>query len=442
MTETTGERAALAENFLFKGIPEGLLARVVALGSVVEYGAGQTLFRKGDAGDKLFSIISGEVEISVDKEDGSRYLLNTLRAGSTFGEIALLDSRPRTADATVVAESRMLVLERSSFWSLLRSEPALLEHIMHLLCERVRWVSDLIDERNREELELRKLTRAVEASPSSVIITDTAGVIEYVNPRCAAVTGWGEGELIGQRTSIFQSGQTPPETYHELWRTITAGGEWRGELLNRRKDGELYWESCRIAPIFDADGEIVYFVAVKEDMTERKRMEEELRRLATTDPLTGTANRRHFMDQAGHEIARSRRQGTPVTVAMFDIDHFKKVNDTYGHGVGDEALKAFAAALLECFREEDTVGRLGGEEFAVLMLNADLEHGALAAERLRRSVEAIAVPTEQGVLRFTCSTGVAQLEPAREEIEAVLGRADEALYSAKSGGRNRVVTAV
>ncbi|MGM0593947.1 MAG: diguanylate cyclase, partial [Pseudomonadota bacterium] len=227
----------------------------------------------------------------------------------------------------------------------------------------------------------------------------------------------------------------------ELWQAITAGREWRGELFNRRKDGEFYWENCCIAPITDEEGGITHFVAVKEDMTERKRLEEELRRLATTDSLTGVANRRHFISITADEVTRCTRQAHPLSFLMVDVDHFKSVNDTYGHGIGDDALKRLAQTLTESMRPHDTVGRLGGEEFAIVLPEADAEEALAVAERLRQAVSEIVLDTDKGPLQFTCSIGAATYGAQDDGIESLMNRADDALYAAKTGGRNRVVRA-
>jgi diguanylate cyclase (GGDEF)-like protein/PAS domain S-box-containing protein len=167
----------------------------------------------------------------------------------------------------------------------------------------------------------------------------------------------------------------------------------------------------------------------------------ELRRLATTDVLTGLSNRRHFMDLAKVEVERARRHGRPLTALMLDIDYFKRVNDTWGHPVGDEVIRAVAQASGNLVRKIDVVGRLGGEEFAVLLPETGLDGAMLVAERLRRDVGALRVLAGADQVVFTVSIGVAQLIPADSAPDMVLSRADAALYKAKTSGRNRVVAA-
>ncbi|MGE5546716.1 MAG: diguanylate cyclase [Solirubrobacterales bacterium] len=190
----------------------------------------------------------------------------------------------------------------------------------------------------------------------------------------------------------------------------------------------------------DEEGRPVGVLGVITDITERKQMERELRRLATTDPLTGAANRRHFMGLAGSEADRAARYHHPLSVLMVDVDHFKRINDSHGHAAGDEALKVLVASCGSVLRDVDVLGRLGGEEFAVLLPETDADGAHEVAERLRQAVAAIRVPlADGGDLGFTCSVGFAARPPGGEEtFEAMMKRADQALYRAKQAGRNRV----
>jgi diguanylate cyclase (GGDEF)-like protein len=160
--------------------------------------------------------------------------------------------------------------------------------------------------------------------------------------------------------------------------------------------------------------------------------------LARTDPLTGANNRRHFMETGNAEVQRMQRYNSSFTVMMLDIDHFKSVNDNYGHDVGDDALKATVKVLEKALRVEDTLGRLGGEEFAIILPETNKFNAAIVAERIRVSVSEIVVDTDKGPLSFTVSTGVSDSSNG-PDFDAILKCADEALYQAKEGGRNRVV---
>ncbi len=182
-------------------------------------------------------------------------------------------------------------------------------------------------------------------------------------------------------------------------------------------------------------------LGVIQDITERKAVETRLAREANTDALTGCANRRHFLNRAKQEIARSLRYGGTLSVLMLDLDHFKSVNDVHGHHAGDLTLQRFVSVCQETIREEDFIGRLGGEEFAILLPQTDREMAIEAAERIRLAVEKAEVRIDAGTLHFTASIGVATRDNAETGIETMLERADEALYLAKNRGRNRVESA-
>ena len=211
----------------------------------------------------------------------------------------------------------------------------------------------------------------------------------------------------------------------------------RREVIGLAKDGREFPVEISISK--DVQHEGLLLTAVIRDVTERKRFESELRILATTDPLTGLSNRRAFLAAAERELARVRRYGRPAAVLMFDIDHFKRINDTHGHAVGDVALQRVAAACRELLRDSDLVGRLGGEEFGVLLPETDATSALDVAERLRAALAAAVIPApEGGTQSLTASIGVAVCEARDGSIEHALGRADRALYRAKGAGRNRV----
>jgi diguanylate cyclase (GGDEF)-like protein/PAS domain S-box-containing protein len=194
-------------------------------------------------------------------------------------------------------------------------------------------------------------------------------------------------------------------------------------------------------PLLDLAADSIGIVASYTDITDRKQIEEELRRLATTDPLTGAYNRRQFMARAQEEIDRSKRYNTPLTLLMIDIDHFKTVNDTFGHDAGDAVLKRMVGESMIQLRGSDIFCRLGGEEFAAILTHTAPEQGILAAERLRKALKTLEVSTAIGPVRFTVSIGVASLVQADLPLEQIMKKADEALYAAKDQGRDRVVAA-
>ncbi|MGL1862656.1 MAG: diguanylate cyclase [Pseudodesulfovibrio sp.] len=185
-------------------------------------------------------------------------------------------------------------------------------------------------------------------------------------------------------------------------------------------------------------GKAIRMTGVNWDVTKKRLLEENLRNLATTDPLTGASNRRHFMTRGAEEFTRSKRYGTPTTMITLDIDHFKKINDTYGHPVGDEVLKALVAICKETLRTTDIFARMGGEEFTAILPETDLADGIKTAERLRVAVEESRVAVDDGTIQYAVSLGVSQLHNDDVSMEDLMRRADSALYLAKDSGRNRV----
>lgn len=410
----------------------------------------------------------------------------------------------------------------------------------------------------RTEQELRKLYRALEQSPASVMITNTRGEIEYVNPKFEETTGYSAQEALGQNPRILKSGDKSREDYKELWDTIRAGKVWRGQFHNKRKDGEIYWEAASISPVRDSNGNITHFIAVKEDVTvqkraedqlrlnatvfdttsegimvtdsdnriktvnpaftritgylpeeaigrdprilssgrhdrtffsgmwksllgkgywngeiwnrrkdgsvypewlslaaiknsdgpareyvavfsditQRKQNEEQIRRQADYDALTGLPNRFLLFDRLARALASARREPRIVALLFLDLDRFKVVNDTLGHVAGDELLQQVAERLKACMREADTVARFGGDEFVIIL--EDPKSAGDAAEVARKVIAALKQPVTVGG-REACiggSIGIALYPNDSVDAESMLRNADMAMYRSKDAGRN------
>jgi diguanylate cyclase (GGDEF)-like protein/PAS domain S-box-containing protein len=318
-----------------------------------------------------------------------------------------------------------------------------------------------ITERRQIEEKLQHLSQAVEQGPISIVISNTDGNIEYVNPRFSQITGYKEEEVIGQNPRILKSGETPLDTYIELWHAIASGKIWRGELINKRKNGELYHESVVISPILNAHHITTHYLAIKEDITERKRSEREmfeinqrlksqlkeiellqaeLKEQAHRDLLTGLYNRRYLHKMLEKEIEQATREQYPISFIMLDIDYFKKVNDQFGHDAGDLVLQFFAQHLIQQVRTTDIVCRYGGEEFLVVLPKTTLEDAYQMAERLRSSLVKKSIFIEEKVyLNMTLSSGVAMFPNHGTTSTKVISVADSAMYQAKELGRNRIV---
>ena len=287
------------------------------------------------------------------------------------------------------------------------------------------------------EATLRLLIRAVEQSPVSVIITDTKGVIQYVNPKFTQLMGFTAAEAIGKTPRIIKGGFLGREFYRNMWETIQAGREWHGIFHNKTKQGDLVWEVASISPIRDEDGNVTHFVGIKEDITELKRLQEQVDHMARHDQLTGLPNRFLFQDRFEQALAQNKRRKSKFALLYLDLDGFKQVNDTFGHEGGDTLLSVVGQRLLRCIRESDTVARMGGDEFTIILneiVGEDtVEH--VAAMIIETLTQAVPVLPEKS----TCigvSIGITLYPQDAQETGALLARADKALYKAKNAGGN------
>ena len=284
--------------------------------------------------------------------------------------------------------------------------------------------------------QVKLLSHAVEQSPVSVVITDYQGSIEYVNQAFELISGYDADEVLGKNPRIFQSGNTKKSLYRELWNTITNSEAWDGELQNRKKDGELYWERINIAPVLDDSGAIKHYVAIKEDITHQKEQEERLAYQAFFDPLTSLPNRTLVLDRLEQMIVDARRNSRHVGVLFLDLDDFKKVNDSLGHEEGDNLLIKAAQRLRESVREGDTVGRFGGDEFVVLLsgLTNATDAQPVANHLLDRFRDVFESNNREFLL--TASVGVSVYPEDGATPSDLLRNADSAMYCSKNSGRN------
>ncbi|QFU00137.1 putative diguanylate cyclase YdaM [Halomonas sp. THAF5a] len=294
-------------------------------------------------------------------------------------------------------------------------------------------VKEDITERKRQESELKLMATAFETGQAT-LITDGEMRIERANQAFTDITGYREHEVLGKTPRIFKSGRHSREFYAELWDALLGTGHWQGEIWNRNKYGEIYplWQS--ITAVYDDAGRIRHFVSVFHNIAERKRMEDELARQATRDHLTGVCNRRAFDAALQEAVWRAEASGERFSLLIFDIDHFKRINDRHGHDTGDAILKQLAARVADNLRSTDLLARWGGEEFTILLPDTRRRGTQTFAERLRGQIAEMRLHG----LRVTISMGLTEYRPG-DDMDSMLARADEALYRAKSAGRNRVV---
>jgi diguanylate cyclase (GGDEF)-like protein/PAS domain S-box-containing protein len=269
---------------------------------------------------------------------------------------------------------------------------------------------------------------------------DNDGSLRWVSPSVERITGYRPDECYAMEG--FPVPTIHPDDREKISKGLKAAAvkETYKEIEFRQlhKDGSIRWCAVESRPAFDANGKPVGFRSSVRDISRQKALQQELERIATTDSLTGIMNRRQFFHLGDAEIYRASRYRTPMSVVMLDVDHFKKINDTHGHGVGDECLKALAKCVTSTIRRSDFFARLGGEEFAILMPETGIEDAAALAERVRLAVQKINVPLPAGRCHFTISAGVSVHEPGTTDLSQLLQNADEALYEAKDAGRNRV----
>lgn len=272
-----------------------------------------------------------------------------------------------------------------------------------------------------------------------MLITDPQARIIEVNQAFCDITGYRREDVLGQTPSVLGSDRHGPELYEDLWRGLREHGHWAGEIWNRRRNGELFAEFLKINAVHDDQGQVVNYVGLFADITAQKSYQQHLERIAHFDALTGLPNRVLLADRLRQAMTRARRQQQFVAVAYIDLDGFKAINDQHGHDVGDRFLRAVGERMRSRLREWDTVARIGGDEFVVLLV--DLPEGEILQELLERLSRALSepLPLDALVLPVAASIGVS-LYPQDTELEAeqLLRQADQAMYEAKHGGKGHI----
>ncbi len=292
--------------------------------------------------------------------------------------------------------------------------------------------------RREAERELKLRNSALEAAADGIVITDAEGAIAWANPAFTAMTGYALDEVRGQNPRVLRSGVQREAFYRQMWETIKAGAVWRGELYNRRKDGSLYVEEMAITPVKGDGGAITHFVAIKQDVTQRKKQEEVIQSLATRDVLTGLPNQAVLREDIERIVAAGAEEPS-AAVLMLDVDRFALLNDALGHPAGDRLLVGLAERLSMVLPDGATLYRFGGDEFAILLPQTPLPEAEAVAEALRGTVDGMRFASEGVVFDVTASLGIAPVLPSRP-ASATLSLADAALHLAKEAGRNRWVS--
>lgn len=367
----------------------------------------------------------GTGAVAADVADAASYPLITLPVKASLFHARKLFMERHIRHLGVTGEDGEL-LGLMTFADILAN----IEHeYVHHLREALRESEQRLADSNHH---LRLAAKAFESTFEGILVTDADYVIESVNPAFTRITGYTPEDVIGRTPSLLASGRHDAEFYRQMYRALDAAGYWQGEICNRRKNGEVYVEWLTINAVRDGDDRITNYVAVFTDFTTRKAAEEQMRFLAQHDALTGLSNRGLLRDRLLRAIPHAHRNGRKLAVIFLDLNDFKIINDTLGHEAGDYTLKAVAQRLTGCVRAEDTVSRLGGDEFIVLL--EELGCAADAIPVVDKIVEAIGQPIGFGgrQLQVSTSVGISIYPDHGTEPDELVRNADAAMYQAKA----------
>lgn len=295
-----------------------------------------------------------------------------------------------------------------------------------------------IADRTKAEASLNLAANIIRSSNEAILITDASATIVDVNEAFCRVTGYSRDEVVGANPSMMSSGRHDRDFWEGFWQDLQNSGQWRGEVWDRRKNGEVFPKLLSVSAISNGRDEVTHFVGIFSDISKIKQTEQHLEKLAHYDPLTGLANRVLFRDRVDHAITVAKRTGEKLAVMFLDLDDFKIVNDTLGHPAGDELLAQVGKRLRTCVRQSDTVARLGGDEFTLLLVNfADTRSlDFLARKIIGRLAEPFTI--SERTLYVTTSIGISLFPDDSRDVDEMIRNSDTAMYNAKEKGKNRV----
>jgi diguanylate cyclase (GGDEF)-like protein/PAS domain S-box-containing protein len=290
-------------------------------------------------------------------------------------------------------------------------------------------------QRKHDEAEMAKLSLAIEQTADTIMITDKQGFIEYVNCGFENTTGYQRSNVLGKRPSILKSGLQDSDFYQGLWQQVEEGRVFQNVFINRKKNGDLYYEEKTITPLRNQNGDITHYISTGKDITDRMRTQKRLHFLAHHDALTALPNRMLLMERIEHAISHCKRSRKPLALLFLDLDRFKKINDTLGHNTGDKLLRQLSTRLKLNLRQDDTVARLSGDEFAILL--QDIEDIDSVLPIISKIKQQLCEPfrIESRELFISASIGVAVCPHDGDDPDTLLKNADTAMYAAKANGR-------
>jgi len=341
---------------------------------------------------------------------------------------AALDEKKLVVQSDLQHDGSSLDQHKDGRWILSSSNK--MEHGGHALV-RV----DLTDQKNAQE-QLEVAATVFQSAGEAMMVTDAQNHIQMVNPAFTAITGYEENEVLGQKPEILNSGRHATTFFEAMFQTLIQTGVWQGEIWNRRKNGEIFPEWLSITTLYNDDETVKQRVSLFTDITSRKKSEERIHYQANYDSLTGLPNRNLFHDRLKQSINQARRSKKRIALLFLDIDHFKHINDTLGHIMGDELLRQIAQRLRIFFRSSDTIARLGGDEFTIII--NDAAHNADLEQLLDRLLEKLsgAYDLDANTTYTSVSVGVTYFPDDGDSLETLLQNADAAMFKAKEMGRN------
>lgn len=306
------------------------------------------------------------------------------------------------------------------------------EQSIRMAIDRIR----ILLQADHDQQWMQLIGSALETAANAVMITRDDGVIVWANTAMCTLSGFSREELLGQTPNLFNSGEHPLIFWQHFWDTISQGSAWNHEVINQHKDGTRYPIRQTVTPIQDMQGKVTHYISVQEDIRQEKASQEKLRYNATHDLLTGLPNRLLMHEHLQHAMTGAQRSNHVVGVIFIDLDHFKIINDSLGHQVGDDLLRQVTARLSGCLRVGDTLARLGGDEFVVLLpdIKTPLDAAVVAQKMLDSLRPTVTIGTHE--LQTGCSIGISIFPLDGEDAETLLKNADTAMYTAKEGGRN------